>query len=56
MAVHYLVEGSMRQKVLTAKAVYTAQTGIVIAEEISNILKEFGVFDKVVAVTVDQAA
>lgn len=46
----------MRQKVLTTKAVYTAQTAIVVAEEIGDILKEFGVFDKVVAVTVDNAA
>jgi hypothetical protein len=46
----------MRQKVLATKAVYRAQTGIVVAEEIGDILKEFGVFDKVVAVTVDNAA
>uniref|UniRef100_A0AAV2KJE6 Transposase n=1 Tax=Knipowitschia caucasica TaxID=637954 RepID=A0AAV2KJE6_KNICA len=46
----------MRQKVLATKAVYTAQTGIVVAEEIGDILKEFCVFDKVVAVTVDNAA
>ncbi|XP_030273111.1 zinc finger BED domain-containing protein 1-like isoform X1 [Sparus aurata] len=56
VTVHYLVEGSMRQKVLATKAVYTAQTGIVVAEEIGDILKEFGVFEKVVAVTLDNAA
>ena len=38
----------MRQKVLTTKAVYTAQTGIVVAEGISDILKEFGVCEKIV--------
>ncbi|XP_030222285.1 zinc finger BED domain-containing protein 1 isoform X3 [Gadus morhua] len=56
VTVHYLVESNMRQKVLATKAVYRAQTGIVVAEEIGDILKEFGVFDKVVAVTVDNAA
>lgn len=56
ITVHYLVQGNMRQKVLSTKAVYTAQTGIVVAEEISDILKDFGEFDKVVAVTVDDAA
>ena len=56
VTVHYLVEGSMRQKVLPTKAVYTAQTGIVLAEEIGDILKEFGMFEKVVAVTADNAA
>lgn len=53
---HYLVEGKMRQKVLQTKAVYKAQTGIVIAEEIADVLTDFGIFDKIVAVTVDNAA
>lgn len=52
---HYLVE-AMRQKVLQTKRVYTAQTGLVVAEEIVDVLTEFGIFDKVVAATVDNAA
>lgn len=46
----------MKQKVLQTKAAYTAQTGHAVAEEISDILKEYGIFDKVVAATVDNAA
>ncbi|KAJ4944585.1 hypothetical protein JOQ06_013128 [Pogonophryne albipinna] len=46
----------MRQKVLQTKAVYKAQKGIVIAEEIADVLTDFGIFDKIVAVTVDNAA
>lgn len=53
---HYLVEGKMKQKVLQTKAVYTAQTGHAVAEEIGDILEEYGIFDKVVAATVDNAA
>ncbi|KAJ8375518.1 hypothetical protein SKAU_G00060980 [Synaphobranchus kaupii] len=53
---HYLVEGKMKKKVLQTKAVYTAQTGPVVAEEIGDVLTEFGIFDKVVPVTVDNAA
>ncbi|KAK5877273.1 hypothetical protein CesoFtcFv8_024795 [Champsocephalus esox] len=44
----------MRQKVLQTKAVYKAQTGIVI--EIADVLTDCGIFDKIVAVTVDNAA
>lgn len=53
---HYAIEGKMRQKVLKTKAVYTSQTGPVVAEEISDILQEFGIVDKILAVTVDNAA
>lgn len=53
---HYLVEGKIKQKVLQTKAVYTAQTGHAVAEKIGHILKEYGIFDKVVAATVDNAA
>ncbi|XP_037548893.1 E3 SUMO-protein ligase ZBED1 [Nematolebias whitei] len=53
---HYTVEGKLQQKVLKTKAVYEAQTGGVVAEEISNILTEFCIFDKVVAITVNNAA
>lgn len=53
---HFFLEGETRQKVLTTKAVYEAQTGPVVAEEISEVLQEFGIMDKIVAVTVDNAA
>ncbi|XP_073693674.1 E3 SUMO-protein ligase ZBED1-like [Garra rufa] len=53
---HYILEGETRQKVLTTKAVYEAQTGPVVAEEINEVLQEFGIMDKIVAVTVDNAA
>lgn len=46
----------MRQKVLQTKHVYTAQTGLVVAEEIGDILTDFVISDKVVAVTVDNAS
>ncbi|XP_034084944.1 zinc finger BED domain-containing protein 4 [Gymnodraco acuticeps] len=46
----------MRQKVLRTKAIYTAQTGQVVAEEIGEILQEFGIMNKIAAVTVDNAA
>ncbi|XP_071401280.1 E3 SUMO-protein ligase ZBED1-like [Centroberyx affinis] len=51
---HYLTEGKMQQKVLKTKAVYKAQA--VAAEEIGDILEEFGLGEKVVAVTVDNTA
>ncbi|XP_034073833.1 zinc finger BED domain-containing protein 1-like [Gymnodraco acuticeps] len=53
---HYIIEGKMRQKVLRTKAIYTAQTGQVVAEEIGEILQEFGIMNKIAAVTVDNAA
>ncbi|XP_057703650.1 E3 SUMO-protein ligase ZBED1-like isoform X2 [Corythoichthys intestinalis] len=53
---HYIVEGKMQQKVLKTKAVYKAQTGCVVAEEMGDILSEFGISDKIVATTVDKAA
>lgn len=46
----------MQQKVLKTKAVYKAQSGCVVAEEISLILSEFGISDQIVAITVDNAA
>lgn len=45
---HYIEEGKMQQKVLKTKAVYKAQTGCVVAEEISDVLSEFGISDKIV--------
>ena len=53
---HYIVEGKMQQKVLKTKAVYKAQTGCVVAEKISDVLSEFGIFDNIIAITVDNAA
>lgn len=53
---HYIFKGETRQKVLTTKAVYKAQTGPIVAEKISEVLQEFDVMDKIVAVTVDNAA
>ena len=46
----------MQQKVLKTKAVYRAQTGCVVAEEISDVLSEFGISDKIAAITVDNSA
>ncbi|KAJ8014398.1 hypothetical protein DPEC_G00039810 [Dallia pectoralis] len=48
--------GQSKEKVLQTRAVYKAQTGIAVAEEIDGILEEFGVKEKVVAATVDNAA
>ncbi len=53
---HYINEGKMNQKVLKAKAVYKALTGSVVAQEIGDIFDEFGIRDKVTAVTVDNAS
>lgn len=56
VSVHYVREGEMKEKILHTRAVYTSQTGQVIAEEIGDILDEFDVKEKVVAITVDNAA
>lgn len=53
---HYTIKGEMRQKVLKTKAVYEAQTGQVVAEKINDVVQEFGIMDKISAVTVDNAA
>lgn len=55
VTVHYIHEGNMRVKVLSTKAVYEAQTGMVVAEEINEVLEEFKISDKIVAATVDNA-
>ena len=55
VTVHYTKQGKILGKVLRTKAVYEAQTGAVVAEEIEEILQEFGISDKVVAATVDNA-
>ncbi len=38
VSVHYVREGSMKEKVLHTRAVYTSQTGEIVAEEIGDIL------------------
>ena len=56
VTLHYVREGQSKEKVLKNKAVFHAQTGIAVAEEIEGILEEFGVKEKVVAATVANAA
>lgn len=56
VSVHFVQEGEMKDRVLHTRAVYVSQTGQVVAEEIGDILQEFGVREKVVAITVDNAA
>ncbi|XP_034051117.1 zinc finger BED domain-containing protein 1-like [Thalassophryne amazonica] len=55
VTLHYIKDGVVKGKVLQTKAVYQAQTGAAVAEEIGNILDHFKVRDKVVAATVDNA-
>ncbi|KAJ4932818.1 hypothetical protein JOQ06_029660, partial [Pogonophryne albipinna] len=56
VTVHYTIQGILKQKVLHTRAVYKSQTGEVVAEEISDILKDFVIEpSKIVAVTVDNA-
>ncbi|KAK0153100.1 hypothetical protein N1851_005234 [Merluccius polli] len=45
VTVHYTKQGKILGKVLRTKAVYEAQTGAVVAEEIEEILQEFGISD-----------
>lgn len=56
VSVHFVKEGTMKEKILHIRAVYTSQTGKVIAEEIGNTLDEFNIKEKVDAITVDNAA
>lgn len=56
VTVHYTKQGKIIGKVLKTQAVYEAQTGEVVAQEVEAILKEFGIWEKVVAATVDNAA
>lgn len=53
VTLHFVAKGQMRQKVLCTKPVYDAQTDTVVSEQIGDVLKEFGVRKKIVAVTVD---
>lgn len=56
VSVHFVREGTMKEKILHTRAVYTSQTANVIAEEIGDIPDEFNIKKKVVAITVDNAA
>lgn len=53
MTAHYILEGETRQSSKNKSSIRS--TGPVVAEEISNILQESGIMDKIVAVTVDNA-
>lgn len=53
---HYSSQGKLQQKVLQTKAVYRAQTGETVAVEIGEVLEEFGITQKVVVMTVDNAS
>ncbi|KAJ8375440.1 hypothetical protein SKAU_G00060200 [Synaphobranchus kaupii] len=56
VTLQYTRKGQIQENVLKTNAVYEAQTGEVVAQEIEEILEEFGVRNKVVAATVDNAA
>lgn len=56
VTLHYVRNGQAKEKVLKTKAVYQAQTGSAVAEEIDDLLEEYGVREKVVAATVDNAS
>lgn len=56
VALNYVNEGQLRQKVLKTQAVCESQNGPVVAEEIREILAEFRVREMVVAITVANAA
>ncbi|XP_033487830.1 uncharacterized protein LOC117260069 isoform X3 [Epinephelus lanceolatus] len=56
VTLHFIIKGQMRHKVLRTKPVYDVQADTAVAEQIGGILEEFGVRDKVVAVTVDNGS
>lgn len=51
VTVHYIHKGSMK-----VKALYAAQTGMVVAEGIKEVLEEFKISEKIAAATVDNAS
>lgn len=55
VTLHFKMKGQIQQKVLSTKQIYDTQTDTVVAEHIGGILVEFGVRDKVVAVTLGNA-
>ncbi|XP_053176913.1 uncharacterized protein LOC128360498 [Scomber japonicus] len=56
VTIHFIMNSQMRQKVLRTKSVYDSQMSPAAAELISAILEEFGVKDKVVAMTMENAS
>lgn len=56
VTVHFAKGGQLQERVLHTKAVYEAQTGEFVAEEIRHIMAEFNIQGKVAALTVDNAA
>ena len=57
VTLHYVIKDHLHQKVLKTQACYESQTGLVVAEEMEAILKEFGLDRKrIAAVTVDNAS
>nr|XP_015802887.2 E3 SUMO-protein ligase ZBED1-like [Nothobranchius furzeri] len=56
VTVHYIYKGRMMQNVLSAEAVYESQTGLVVAKEISSVVEQFNLGQKVIAATVDNAS
>ncbi len=55
VTVHYVKEDQLKPKVLTTQAVYESQSGPVVAKQI-EVIQEFGLREKAIAVTVDNAA
>ncbi|XP_041654455.1 uncharacterized protein LOC121517021 [Cheilinus undulatus] len=55
VSVHFIIKGQLMQKVLRTKQVYDTQADTAVAEQISTVLKEFGVERNVVAMTADNA-
>lgn len=53
---HFVINWTLENKVLQTKAVYESQTGEAISLEITECLISFGIKEKVVAITVDNAA
>lgn len=53
---HFIKDWTLQNKVLQTKAVYESQTGEAISLEITECLISFGIKEKVVAITVDNAA
>nr|XP_054594715.1 zinc finger BED domain-containing protein 4-like [Nothobranchius furzeri]XP_054594718.1 zinc finger BED domain-containing protein 4-like [Nothobranchius furzeri] len=56
VTVHYIYKGRMMQNVLSTEAVYESQTGLVVAKEISSVVEQFNLGQKVIAATVDNAS
>lgn len=53
---HYISEGKIKQTVLGSKEVYEVKTGPIVGKEVETILEEFGVREKIIALTVNNPA